>query len=80
MTEKRKISRHRTLKAARIVLKGGSSTMNCTVKNLSDAGAKLFGDNFLDIPDDFDLLMDGFEKRHCVVRWRKLKEIGIEFV
>ncbi|THF48024.1 PilZ domain-containing protein [Allorhizobium terrae] len=80
MTEKRKVSRQRALKAARIVLKGGSSTMDCTVKNLSDIGAKLVGDNFLAVPDDFDVLMDGFEKRHCVVRWRNLKELGIEFV
>jgi hypothetical protein len=79
MTEKRNVLRLRTLKSARIVLKNGSSTINCLIKNISDAGAKLVGDNFLDVPDDFDLLMDGGPKRHCVVRWRKLKELGIEF-
>ncbi|MBB4952306.1 hypothetical protein H4S14_000348 [Agrobacterium vitis] len=79
MTEMRKIRRTRTLRAALIVLNNGYSTMSCTVKNLSEAGAKLASDNLLDIPDTFDLLMDDGDRHHCVVRWRKLKEIGVEF-
>lgn len=79
MTEKRNVPRMRTLKAARIVLRNGISTMTCTVKNLSEVGAKLVADNFLDVPDEFVLLIDGRHKRHCVVRWRKLKELGVEF-
>lgn len=79
MTEKRKVQRMRTLKTARIVLENRISTVTCTVKNLSEVGAKLVGDNFLNIPDDFFLLMDDGHKRHCVVRWRKLKELGVEF-
>jgi hypothetical protein len=79
MAEKRKVQRTRTLKAARIVLKNGTSTMNCMVKNISGTGAKLVADNFLDAPDAFDLLMDGGVRQHCIVRWRKLKELGVEF-
>ncbi|KAA3510698.1 PilZ domain-containing protein [Agrobacterium vitis] len=80
MENKRRDHRVRTLQAARIILKNGFSSFSCTVKNISSDGAKLAGDNFVNVPDEFDLLMDGGRKVHCVVRWRKITEIGVEFV
>lgn len=79
MESNRKDQRTRTLKAARIILKNGFSTFNCMVKNISASGAKLTGENFVQLPDEFDLLLDGGRKVHCIVRWRKISEIGVEF-
>jgi hypothetical protein len=39
--ERRKLHRSRTLKGGRIVTNDGHSTFDCTVRNLSDEGAKL---------------------------------------
>lgn len=80
MTELRKAQRVRTFKAATIVLNNGHSTLSCTIKNISELGAKLVADNFLNIPDEFDLLIGDGSKHHCAVRWRKLTELGVEFL
>lgn len=80
MTELRKAGRVRTFKAATIALNNGHSTLSCTIKNISELGAKLVAHNFLDIPDEFDLHMSDGGKRRCVVRWRKLTEMGVEFI
>jgi hypothetical protein len=80
MTELRKVRRVRTFKPATILLNNGHSTLSCTIKNISELGAKLAAHNFLNIPDEFDLRMSDGSKRRCVVRWRKLTEIGVEFL
>ncbi|HBF32075.1 PilZ domain-containing protein [Rhizobium sp.] len=80
MTELRKARRSRTFKAASIVLNNGHSTLSCTIKNISEAGAKLVAENFLGMPDEFDLAMSDGSRRRCIVRWRKLNEMGVEFI
>ncbi|MBB3428835.1 hypothetical protein FHT85_005866 [Rhizobium sp. BK312] len=32
------------------------------------------------IPDSFELTFEDGARKNCVVRWRKLTDIGIEFV
>ncbi|MGG7517803.1 PilZ domain-containing protein [Allorhizobium undicola] len=80
MDEKRIAPRIRALKAGRIVYNNGFSTLDCMVRNISETGAKLAADNLGLVPDAFDLQIDGQQRRHCEVRWRKLKEIGVHFV
>ena len=79
MTELRKYQRHR-------VLKGGTISVNrtggidCTVRNISDAGACLEVVSPLGIPDDFDLVItDGHSHHACHVIWRHEKRIGVAF-
>ncbi|MDQ0456486.1 PilZ domain-containing protein [Rhizobium paknamense] len=77
--EKRIKHRARTLKAGRIIYNHGNSTMDCTVRNLSEGGAKLAADNLGVVPDRFELQLEGQPLHHCEVRWRKLTEIGVRF-
>jgi hypothetical protein len=79
MSENRATPRIRTLKGARIVVNEGTSTFNCTVKNLSQKGARLKVGGQVGIPPVFRLKFDDGRDFQCQVAWRKDDEIGVEF-
>ena len=78
-TENRNTQRRTTLKGASIVFNAGRSTITCTVRNLSSKGAKLLVSSVVGIPETFDLMLDGHSRQPCRVKWRTLKELGVEF-
>jgi PilZ domain-containing protein len=79
MSEHRKIARRRVLKAGTISINRAGG-IDCTVRNLSDAGACLDVASPLGIPDDFDLVIGDDHSHHpCHVIWRSDKRIGISF-
>lgn len=78
VSENRSAQRHKTLKGARIVFNAGRSTIDCTVRNLSESGAKLDVTSVVGIPNSFDLQL-GEQLRPCRVAWRSLKQLGVEF-
>jgi hypothetical protein len=77
--ERRSVPRQRTLKGARIVINDGFSTFQCTVRNLSPAGAKLTLASVVGIPDSFGLALDDGRRFSCRTIWRTGTEIGVEF-
>jgi len=79
-SEHRTAQRRTTLKGGHIVFNGGRSTIDCTVRNLSRDGAKLQFASVIGIPDSFDLVLPNTTKQPCKVAWRKVKEVGVEFV
>ncbi|WP_332688064.1 PilZ domain-containing protein [Devosia sp.] len=80
MTEEKRASpRQRTLKGGRIVINDGFSTFQCTVRNLSESGARLKVASIIGIPDSFQLAMDDGRKFVCTVVWRTETEIGVVF-
>ena len=80
MIERRSDQRMRTLKGAKILLPGHRSTIDCTVRNYSPAGAKLKLESTISVPDRFDLqISPGDELHPCRVAWRSLTEIGVRF-
>ena len=81
MTEERRATiRHRTLKGGRVVTNAGYSTYDCTVRNMSDAGARLRVASIIGIPDAFELAMDDGRNIDCRVVWRTETELGVSFV
>jgi hypothetical protein len=78
-TERRAEARHRTLKGGLIAFNGGRSTIDCKVRNLSPIGARLDVAAVMGIPDTFELAFGG-QIVACRVIWRKLQELGVEFV
>jgi hypothetical protein len=78
-TEQRAAQRRIALKGGHIVFNAGRSTIDCTVRNLSAKGAKLLVNSVVGIPDTFDLVLQGHSKQPCRIKWRRLKEIGVEF-
>jgi hypothetical protein len=78
MDERRYKARQRVLKGGTIGFGGGG--IDCTVRNLSDAGAALDVTSPVGIPDHFTLFVQA-DGRHlpCTVVWRKEKRIGVRF-
>jgi PilZ domain-containing protein len=72
----RNTPRHRVLKGGHILYGGGS--IDCTVRNLSEAGAALDVTTPVGIPIEFTLVTDDGQ-RPCRVVWRKEKRIGVTF-
>ena len=79
MVERRKLARHRTLKAGSISFNRAAG-IDCRVRNLSPAGACLEVESQLGIPDDFTLVVESEHLRaHCRVIWRTPQRMGVEF-
>lgn len=80
MTEDHRAApRQRVLKGGRIVINDGFSTFQCTVRNLSETGARLKVAGIVGIPDTFQLVMDDGRKFACTVAWKTEFEIGVHF-
>lgn len=80
MSERRQHSRRRVLKAGQIVFNDRFSAIDCTVRNLSDAGACVEVATSVGIPDDFDLTIAADHmNRSCHVTWRSEHRIGVAF-
>jgi zona occludens toxin (predicted ATPase) len=71
--------RHRTLKGAKIVVNDGFSTFTCTVRNMSETGAKLLVPSVIGIPERFTLALDDGRSFACEVAWRTETELGVQF-
>jgi hypothetical protein len=79
MDERRKIQRHRTLKAGSIRFNRASG-IDCRIRNLSPAGACLEVASQLGIPDEFTLVVEHDHLRQkCYVIWRTSTRLGVEF-
>ncbi len=77
--ERRKLGRHRTLKAGSITFNRAGG-IDCRVRNLSPIGACLEVASQLGIPDDFVLVIDADHlKQHCHVIWRTATRLGVAF-
>lgn len=79
-SEARMAARRRVLKAGIAASNDRHLTIACTVRDLSDTGARLRADGSLSLPDTFELIiaLDGLEA-NCEVVWRKGSEVGVRF-
>ena len=81
MTEELRIaSRRRLLKAGTLLAKNGLLSFKCTVRDLSDTGARLQVEDPIGIPEHFELVieLDGL-RADCEVVRRKGNEMGVRF-
>jgi hypothetical protein len=79
MEERRKVQRHRTLKAGSIRFNRAAG-IDCRIRNLSPAGACLEVASQIGIPDDFVLVVECDQlKQSCHVIWRTGMRLGVEF-
>jgi hypothetical protein len=79
--DKRIAARKRVLKAGLVAYNDRHVSVPCTVRDISDTGARLKIDGSVSAPDTFDLIvdMDGLEAS-CEVVWRNGKELGVRFL
>ncbi|MCJ2075434.1 PilZ domain-containing protein [Methylobacterium sp. E-016] len=79
--ERRSAPRKRVLKAAKIIFPNGASVMDCTIRNLSDVGAKLTLPSSIGVPEAFTLLIEADDVQHaCRIVRRENEAIGVRFV
>ena len=80
MQERRRVTRSRVLKGAKIII-GSASTIDCVVRNVTNSGARIQIANTVDLPETLDLTLDaGFTIRPCRVAWRSVTESGLQFI
>jgi hypothetical protein len=81
MTEARRSDRLKSLLRARIIFNGGSSTIECLIRNISAHGMRLELAESLSVPGEFDLEVPhkGRTYRTRLV-WRGSGMIGVAYV
>jgi hypothetical protein len=67
---------------AQIEAIGGDGALDCTIKDVSETGARVAADSPDRLPDEFILRLtkDGATRRLCKVVWRTEREAGVSFV
>jgi hypothetical protein len=79
ITERRRATRHRVLKGGRLAFNGGGG-VDCTVRNISQTGARVDVAYLVGLPDSFTLLIDvDHFMRHCHPVWSHDRHIGVAF-
>jgi hypothetical protein len=80
VTDTRSSQRRRMLKQARISFNDGRSTIDCTLRNISDTGALLKVTSSLGVPDQFELILLTEDRAiPCSVVRRRAEELGVAF-
>ncbi len=79
MTEKRIAPRHRVFKHGLLAFNDGGG-IDCTVRSLSETGARIDVVNPVGLPESFMLVIESDHfSRHCHPVWSKDKQIGVAF-
>jgi hypothetical protein len=80
MNDKRHRQRQRVLKGGKIVFADGSFSVECTIRNISDTGARVQVPTSVAIPDRFTLIDAHVgTRRKAKVVWRKGDLMGLHF-
>ncbi len=80
-TNKRTARRQRVLKQGKILLSNGMSVIDCTVRDVSETGAKLLCADPGAIPNEFRLVFASDRvMRDVKVAWRRPEMLGVHFM
>jgi hypothetical protein len=80
MEEKRKHPRHRTFLRGKVEFNNRASSLDCTIRDLSDGGARLELAETVAIPEHFELSVPAKGMRHAAyIKWRTKTHVGIAF-
>lgn len=78
--ERRRYPRQRTLLGGRFVFNGWSSTIDCQIRNLTPAGARISLSGTAPLPGHFELLfLAKNQSKQAKVVWSRTNEAGIAF-
>jgi hypothetical protein len=77
--ERRGQRRQLTLKRAQLIHRNGHCVVECTIFNLSDAGAKVATLGWQDLPQHLVLRVEGGPTHTCDVVWHANEEVGLVF-
>ncbi len=79
--ESRAEHRSRTLKRGQVRIDGGKSLIDCTIRDLTETGAKLRFEDVFPLPLQFDLfIVDANAVWPAHIAWQKGAEAGVKFL
>jgi len=79
-TERRTMPRLRSLLGGRVAFNQRRSTLDCTVRNISEGGALLLLSETVALPIAFDLEIAQRQRSYAArVRWRDGERVGVAF-
>jgi hypothetical protein len=78
--EKRKLPRRRVLKEGKLLYADGLRVLDCTIRDMSEHGARLLIANTIGLPEAFQL----YEKSSgllypATIAWRRATVLGVHF-
>ena len=77
----RTAKRSRSLLGGKVVFNGRRSTLDCTLRDLSESGAKLIFSAHVPIPEEFDLEVPQKGRTHRArIMWRTADSCGVRFI
>ncbi len=80
MNEQRKERRFRVLKSGRIIVGDKAPKIDCTVRDVSESGARLIvPSSTFGVPQEFLLVIGAAAPRPCRVVRRTMTEVGVRF-
>jgi hypothetical protein len=80
MKERRSSSRHKSFLQGRIYFNNRRATLDCLIRDLSEAGARLKLSEAVAVPEAMELYIPNREEVHRArVEWRNGDEIGVSF-
>jgi hypothetical protein len=78
--ERRALQRTRVSRCAKIIVPRPTSMIDCTVEDITSAGACLKFADTLCVPEGFELTFEhGRTRRPCRVVWRGADKLGVKF-
>ena len=78
--DNRYVPRRRVFKGGKIIFADGTMVVDCVIRNISVAGARLNVPTTIVLPHEFTLLDVQTERRHIAkVAWRRGDQMGVEF-
>ncbi len=78
--EQRQSRRRTTLKTGKLVFNNGHCVVECTVRDMSDEGARLELPCYVDLPEVFTLVIPGGQNRDCEKVWFSNTKLGVRFL
>jgi hypothetical protein len=78
--ERREHLRSHVLRRGQVVFRNGYTSMDCVLLDLSVGGAQIRVDNWLTLPQRFEVRIKGGPRHMVEVRHRNLERTGVRFV
>jgi hypothetical protein len=79
-SNKRAAQRHKVLKQGKILLSNNLTVIDCTIRDVSDTGAKLLCADMGAIPNEFRLVFTADRlMRDVQIAWRRPTMVGVRF-
>jgi hypothetical protein len=78
-SERRVHQRRRVIKGGKVIFNRGQSIIDCSIRDLSNGGARLVMPDTTIMPHDFRLQMHDGRILQCELRWARNGTFGVSF-